>query len=67
MGRGRPRKPIVLPAEVREYLTSLSRCRTLSHGLVRRANIILISADGLSNRVIARKIGLSAQCVSIWA
>ena len=66
MGRGRPRKPIVLSAEVREELTSLSRSRTLSHGLVRRANIILMSVEGLSNRVIAQKVGLSQQSVITW-
>ena len=66
MGRGRPRKPIVLSREVREELTSLSRSRTLSHGLVRRANIILMSADGLSNRMIAQKVGLSPQSVVTW-
>jgi putative transposase len=66
MGRGRPRKPIVLSAEVREELTSLSRSRTLSHGLVRRANIILMSVEGLSNRVIAEKVGLSQQSVVTW-
>ncbi len=66
MGRGRPRKPIVLSPQVREELMSLSRSRTLSHGLVRRANIILLSADGLSNRAIAQKVGLSAQSVATW-
>ena len=66
MGRGRPRKPIVLSPQVREELMSLSRSRTLSHGLVRRANIILMSADGLGNRVIAQKVGLSAQSVATW-
>lgn len=66
MGRGRPRKPIVLSSQVREELMSLSRSRTLSHGLVRRANVILLSADGLSNRVIAQKVGLSTQSVATW-
>jgi len=66
MGRGRPRKPIVLSPQVREELMSLSRSRTLSHGLVRRAHIILLSADGLSNRAIAQKVGLSAQSVGTW-
>ena len=66
MGPGRPRKPIVLSPQVREELMSLSRSRSLSHGLVRRANIILMSADGLSNRAIAKKVGLSAQSVATW-
>ena len=57
MGRGRPRKPIVLSPQVREELMSLSRSRSLSHGLVRRANIILMSADGISNRAIAKRVG----------
>ena len=66
MGRGRPRKPIVLSGQVREELNSLSTSRTLSHGLVRRAKIVLMSAEGLSNRVIAQKVGLSQQSVITW-
>ena len=66
MGRGRPRKPVVLSPQVREELTSLSRSRTLSHGLVRRADIVLMSAEGLSNRVIADKVQLSLQSVIKW-
>ena len=66
MGGGRPRKPIVLSGQVREELNSLSSSRTLSHGLVRRAKIVLMSAEGLSNRVIAQKVGLSQQSVITW-
>ncbi len=66
MGRGRPRKPIVLSGQVREELNSLSTSRTLSHGLVRRAKIVLMSVEGLSNRVIAQKVGLSQQSVITW-
>ena len=66
MGRGRPRKPIVLSPEVREELTSLSRSRTLSHGLVRRAHIVLMSAEGQNNRLIAQNVRLSRQSVVKW-
>ena len=66
MGRGRPRKSIALSDQIREELDSLSSSRTLPHGLVRRAKIVLMSADGLSNREIAQKVRLSQQSVITW-
>ena len=50
----------------REELNSLSSSRSLPHGLVRRVKIVLMSAEGLSNRVIAQKVGLSQQSVITW-
>ncbi len=50
-------------AQVREELSSFSSSPGLPLGLVRRAKIVLLSADGLTNRVIARKVGLSQQNV----
>lgn len=66
MGHGRPRNPTVLSAQVQDELNSLSGSHTLTLGLVRRARIVLMSADGLSNRVIARRVGLSRQNVVTW-
>lgn len=42
MGRGRPRKPILLSPGVREEFTSLARSRTLSDSLVLGATIGLM-------------------------
>ena len=66
MGRGRPMKPVVLSAELRQEMESLGGSRTLPHGHVRRARIVLMAADGLSNGAIAQKVGLSPQSVSKW-
>jgi len=38
----------------------------MPHGLVRRACIVLLAADGLSNNTIANKVGLSHQAVCQW-
>ena len=59
-------KPVVLSAELRQEMESLGGSRTLPHGHVRRARIVLMAADGLSNGAIAQKVGLSPQSVSKW-
>ena len=66
MGRGRPLKPIVLSSETHEEVESLARSRTLPHGQVRRAKIVLMAADGMSNAAVAEKVGLSTQSVGKW-
>jgi len=66
MRHGRPRRPIVLPDEERQYLHGIANSRTLPHGLVIRARVVLMSADGLDNHVIGEKLSLSAQSVSKW-
>ena len=42
------------------------RSRSLPHSLVRRAQIVLLSADGAANREVARRCGISAPVVSLW-
>lgn len=66
MQTGRPRQPIILSAEDRIQLTSFTRSQTLPIGFVRRAKIILLSADGMSNQHIAAKLDVSQQVVSLW-
>ncbi len=66
MARGRPRKPIVLSEADREQLTSVARSRSLPHGLVTRAQLVLWAADGLANAEIATKLNLSQQSVCLW-
>jgi putative transposase len=63
---GRPKKPIILSAKERNQLNSLVNSRSLPHGIVRRARIVLLAADGLSNNTIADKVGLSHQSVCQW-
>lgn len=66
MAQGRPKTPIMLETEVKTHLESISRSRSLPHGLVRRAQIILMAAEGLDNIVIAEKVGLSNVMVGLW-
>ena len=50
---GRPNRVVVLTALEREQLEALARSRSMPHALVRRVNIVLLSAAGLSNQAIA--------------
>ena len=64
---GRPRKrEIVLSEAEREELGELARSRSAEHGLVRRARIVLGTAEGRSNTGIARRLGVSAPRVCLW-
>jgi putative transposase len=64
---GRPRKQeIVLSATERRELEALARSRTAPHGLVRRARIVLASADRRPNTEIARELGISIPAVGHW-
>lgn len=66
MRTGRPRKPIVLSEEGASDLTAIASSRSLPYGLVTRAKIVLMSAEGLSNREIADKVDYSPQSVALW-
>jgi putative transposase len=66
MARGRPLQPIDLSQDGKTELESIARSRSLPHGLVRRAKIILMAAEGLNNKTIAQKIDLSASVVGMW-
>ncbi len=66
MARGRPLKPLELTDEMREQLESYRNSRSLRHDLVRRAEIILLAADGCSNAAIAAKLGLTSVTVGKW-
>jgi len=66
MARGRPVQPINLSEDVKNQLHSMARSRSLPHGIVRRAKIIIMAADGLNNKTIAQKIDLSAAVVGMW-
>jgi transposase len=66
MALGRPVKPVVLSLELRHQLESMVRSRSYPQGLVRRAKVILLAADGLNNQTIAPKVGLSRAMVGIW-
>ena len=67
MRTGRPRSfELTLSDTERSQLVALANSRALSHGLVRRAQIILRSVDGDSNTAIAERFRVSAPLVGYW-
>jgi putative transposase len=66
MAIGRPIKPITVSAEVRKQLEAMAHSRSHPHGLVRRAKIILLAADGQSSTAIAKTVNLSIAMVGMW-
>lgn len=66
MNTGRPKPPLVLSEGQREELESVARSRSLPHALVRRARIVLLSADGLTNKAIGERVGMSNWMVGEW-
>lgn len=64
--RGRPRQPMTLLTEMHNQLESMVRSPSLPQGLARRAKIVLLAADGVSNKEIAEQLGLSRQTVGLW-
>ena len=66
MARGRPLKPLEVSPDTRAELASLARSRSLPAGLVRRAGIVLLCADGLDNATVAERVRVSRQTVGKW-
>ena len=66
MKLGRPLPPLQLDGEQRQQLEALASSRSLPHGLVTRVRIVLLSADGLSNKDIAVRLQLNKMTVSLW-
>lgn len=66
MSRGRPKQPLKLTDEIKMQLENISNSRSLPHSQVRRAKIILMSDQGLTNTAIAKKVGLSISVVGMW-
>jgi putative transposase len=66
MKTGRPKPAINMCDEDRLQLESISRSHSLPHGLVTRAQIILLAAQGATNNAIADSVGFSLQSVCKW-
>src|SRR6516164_4753507 len=66
MSLGRPLTPLQLEPEQRQQLEAMASSRSLPHGLVTRVRIILLSADGLSNKDIAARLHLNQMTVGLW-
>ena len=63
---GRPKIPLVLSDEERLQLNAVAKSRSLPHGLVTRARLVLLASEGIANKGIAKKLNLSHQSVSMW-
>lgn len=66
MPRGRPLQPLEISDAVRQQLEAFERSRSLPAGLVRRADIVLLCAEGLDNGTVAEMVGTSRQTVGKW-
>ena len=63
---GRPKAELVLSEDESVQLSGLARSRSLSHGLVARAKVILWSAEGVSNSEIADRLQWTKATVGKW-
>jgi len=63
---GRPIPALQLSDEVKKQLETMANSRTLPYAQVRRAQIILLSAQGLTNTMIAQRVDLSINMVGVW-
>ena len=66
MPRGRPIEPVVLNDEAKSQLLSIARSRSLPHGIVQRAQIVLACAAGQSNATIAERMEINKMTVGKW-
>lgn len=66
MKTGRPKTPIILSDQEQEQLRAMVNSRSLPHGLITRARIVLMAAEGATNNEISEAIGLSHQIVCKW-
>lgn len=63
---GRPTTPITVTDEDRTTLERWCRRRNVNAGLARRSRIVLLAADGESNRAIAAAVGCHPNTVALW-
>ena len=66
MPMGRPKPPLLLSPEESQQLRALAASRTLPHGLVMRARIILWSASGMSNQALGARLDLNPVTIGHW-
>jgi transposase len=63
---GRPLPALELTAEQREVLERWCRRPKTAAGLVQRSRIVLLAADGLSNKEVAERVGCNPATVTRW-
>jgi transposase len=64
--RGRPKAELVLSGDERQTLERWARRRTSAQALALRCRIVLACADGLTNQVVAARVGVNQATVSKW-
>jgi transposase len=66
MRTGRPKATIKLSETDRMELETITRSRSLPHGLVRRASVLLASIDGMDYRELRARFHVSNTAISSW-
>jgi transposase len=66
MRTGRPKKPLLLTPEEQDQLQSLAHRARSQPLLARRARVVLACAEGLNNKIVARKLRVSPSMVVKW-
>ena len=66
MSFGRPKKGVVLTEEERIQMNAWATSRSLPHGLVSRARIVLMAADGVTDTDIAQQLRTTGNTVGKW-
>jgi len=63
---GRPLKSLTLNSETHAQLQSIVRSPSMPQALARRARIVLMAAEGMSNSEISHQLSLSRPTVGLW-
>ena len=66
MKRGRLSPKVNLTVEERKQLESMVSSLTLAQGLAKRAKLVLLSADGMNDVEISKKIDWTRETVGKW-
>lgn len=66
MRTGRPKQELIILDKEYQQLNNVAVSRSLPHGLVTRARLVLMAAAGSNNAAISAKLNLSPQAVSKW-
>jgi transposase len=66
MPKGRPKPILTLSEEEREQLQGWTRSPSLPQGLATRSRIVLLAAQGSSNRAVAVRLNVSPATVGKW-
>ncbi len=66
MRTGRPKQPLILTEEEHDRLQSLTHRARSQSLLARRARVVLVCAEGLDNKAVAKRLRCSTGMVGKW-